>query len=269
MLNNELKYYEQNVLWSNNYLNLPGERIRIKNAIDLIPHDVKSILDVGCGNGVLINNIPDHIYKVGVDFSKSALRHVVTDKIQGGAENIPVKSDSFDLVTCMEVLEHLSFEGYKKAINEIQRISKKYILITVPNNENLKKSLVVCRNCFCHFNPNRHTRNFNEISLNSLFIAYSMISCNEIGPIVEYRNYPDRILSIYSGWKKPVPPNTALCPQCGYQLNENNSIRNVNPYHTKQKYTFKKYFVNLLFPVRFKSRWLIALYERKSNETKI
>lgn len=43
----ELKYYEQKEVWEN-YNNVGGIR-RVENVVRLVPEDVKSVLDVGCG----------------------------------------------------------------------------------------------------------------------------------------------------------------------------------------------------------------------------
>jgi 2-polyprenyl-3-methyl-5-hydroxy-6-metoxy-1,4-benzoquinol methylase len=43
------EYYEQPSLWGNELTSL--ERERIQKTIEFIPEDVKSILDIGCGDG--------------------------------------------------------------------------------------------------------------------------------------------------------------------------------------------------------------------------
>jgi SAM-dependent methyltransferase len=44
---------------------------------------------------------------------------------------LPYKDNSFDLVICTEVLEHL--DDPQKALQEMVRVSKKYLLLSVPN----------------------------------------------------------------------------------------------------------------------------------------
>jgi len=58
------------------------------------------------------------------------LDKLVTLKIMN-AERLQYKDNSFDLVICSEVLEHL--ENPQKALRELIRVSKKYILVSVPN----------------------------------------------------------------------------------------------------------------------------------------
>jgi ubiquinone/menaquinone biosynthesis C-methylase UbiE len=49
----------------------------------------------------------------------------------GSIYDIPFKDRSFDLVICNEVLEHVDDPG--KALSELERVTKKYCLISVPH----------------------------------------------------------------------------------------------------------------------------------------
>lgn len=99
----------------------------------------KTILDVGCGEGFTLELLHDK--KIGeklegVDFLKTAIeigkkeRPFLTLK-EGTIYKLPYKDNSFDLVICSEVLEHL--EDPKKALEELHRVTKKYIVLSVPN----------------------------------------------------------------------------------------------------------------------------------------
>ncbi|MGA2911572.1 MAG: class I SAM-dependent methyltransferase [Candidatus Levyibacteriota bacterium] len=100
---------------------------------------VDSILDVGCGEGFTLNRLKEHgIGKKleGLEYSKDAIllgKKTYPDiKItQGSIYALPYKANSFDLVLCTEVLEHL--EESEKALKELVRVSKKYLVISVPN----------------------------------------------------------------------------------------------------------------------------------------
>ena len=50
---------------------------------------------------------------------------------EGTIYALPYKDNSFDLIICSEVLEHL--EHPDKALEELQRVSKKYVALSVPN----------------------------------------------------------------------------------------------------------------------------------------
>lgn len=99
---------------------------------------IKSVVDIGCGEGFGMEQLyKNHIGNsyVGLDSSSVALKtakkiHPQFKYVKGSIYNSPFRDKQFDLVMCSEVLEHLTYPD--KAILELQRISKKYILISVP-----------------------------------------------------------------------------------------------------------------------------------------
>jgi ubiquinone/menaquinone biosynthesis C-methylase UbiE len=99
----------------------------------------KSILDVGCGEGFTLNkikqaNICKKLY--GIEFLDVAIAlgkkiHPTIPIRKADIYKIPYKDNSFDLVICTEVLEHL--EDPEKALLELKRVSSKYLILSVPN----------------------------------------------------------------------------------------------------------------------------------------
>lgn len=99
----------------------------------------KRILDVGCGEGESLAKIKSlHIgqHLEGVDFTDDALK--IGRKVypnlklrKASIYSLPYKNDSFDLIICTEVFEHL--DNPRKALESIHRVTSKYCLISVPN----------------------------------------------------------------------------------------------------------------------------------------
>lgn len=99
----------------------------------------EKILDVGCGEGfTLIKFGRSKIGKIyeGVDSSRDAIR--IGKKLypslnikSGDIYNLEYQDGAFDLLVCTEVLEHL--KNPEKALSELKRVTKKYIVFSVPN----------------------------------------------------------------------------------------------------------------------------------------
>ena len=161
-------YYEQEVIWNRPLKDAETERIEM--TINSIPSGVSSILDVGCGDGRITNRLASSYPQVvGVDISKEALKHVQTKVIRASAEHLPFKNRSFDLVLTTELLEHLPEVTYRKALGEIKRIAKHWILMGVPWREQLTVAQARCIRCGTVFHVNYHHRSFNASQLKKLF----------------------------------------------------------------------------------------------------
>jgi 2-polyprenyl-6-hydroxyphenyl methylase / 3-demethylubiquinone-9 3-methyltransferase len=90
-----------------------------------------TILDVGCGGGLLTNTLAAKGHEVyGIDLSPSSLRSAAqrdaTGRVsyrQAAAENLPFEKDSFDVVCAMDLLEHV--ERPEQVIAEASRVLKR------------------------------------------------------------------------------------------------------------------------------------------------
>jgi ubiquinone/menaquinone biosynthesis C-methylase UbiE len=97
------------------------------------------LLDAGCGEGILLaavaNRMPS-LALVGADSSAEALmvaRTVVpqAELIAAALPALPFPDDSFDLVLCTEVLEHLIDPA--AAVTELLRVARGPVILSVPN----------------------------------------------------------------------------------------------------------------------------------------
>jgi len=96
------------------------------------------MLDVGCGEGRhifgVMQDYPD-MKCIGLDMDKDSLNkaeegyeyfesisNVGVDFLKGSAYSLPFPNNSFDLIVCSEVLEHL--HEYNDAVREIHRVLK-------------------------------------------------------------------------------------------------------------------------------------------------
>jgi len=96
----------------------------------------REILDAGCGTGINLSLLKEFGNVTGVDYSEEAIRFCRQRKEenarQANLEALPFADASFDLVTALDVLEHIKED--ETALREIARVCKPkgYVLITVP-----------------------------------------------------------------------------------------------------------------------------------------
>lgn len=94
-------------------------------------HKGKRILDLGCGEGVFVRRLRELGHDVrGLDL------HYQSDVVERGSMlDAPFSDESFDIVLCLDVLEHLQYAEQDVAIREIQRMLKPggLLIATLPN----------------------------------------------------------------------------------------------------------------------------------------
>lgn len=100
--------------------------------------NARSILDAGCGEGFAMRELftGSNAVTIGLDSSVGALqvaRHFNPQRsfTAGDLLQLPFPNRSFDLVACMEVLEHLP--DPVQGLAELRRVTRDWLLLSVPN----------------------------------------------------------------------------------------------------------------------------------------
>ena len=120
------------VYWTHSFLDI---------LLKLIPLDVNSVIDVGCGKGLIgallrIYRNPKRligieIYDPYIQFVK---KHRLYDEVlKWDLRKIPLPfmNNEFDLVICIEVIEHLKKDEGKQLLAELERIGN-FVIISTP-----------------------------------------------------------------------------------------------------------------------------------------
>ncbi|MFO7660226.1 MAG: class I SAM-dependent methyltransferase [Candidatus Cloacimonadaceae bacterium] len=220
---------------------------------ELIPAEVKTILDVGCGNGIITNLLAEKWDVTGLDSSREALEHVKAEKVLSSATELPFDDNSFDLVMSSEMLEHLNDSYLAKAIAEIIRVDRKYILITVPNSEYLPLSQTKCPKCSTVFHAWHHLQSFTKSRLTSMFMAHFRLVHYETSGARQKQWIPFLLKLKHSLGQWMHPGATGVCPACG-----NTDF----PKSKKNILTKAVNFLNLVLSGR-KPYWQMFLFEKK------
>jgi ubiquinone/menaquinone biosynthesis C-methylase UbiE len=94
----------------------------------IIESSPATVLEVGKGAAITQSYLRDLGIKVMTcDFDNSTKPDIVAD-----IRKIPCEASTFDTVVAFQVLEHIPFADLGKAIDELCRISKKRVIISVP-----------------------------------------------------------------------------------------------------------------------------------------
>ena len=114
---------------------------RIAWVINQIPEGTRTILDVGAGPGALINylTLSNRFERAtAIDIRKYSKFVNLADEIDlqiMDASSMAFEDSSYDCVICMEVIEHLPDTKMQPAIDELRRVAKKRLIMSVPFEE--------------------------------------------------------------------------------------------------------------------------------------
>lgn len=258
-MDTQTKIYDNKGMWGKKYPETVLKRAKLTAAA--VPHDVQTILEIGAGDGLVINALRKNGYDpFALDISRSALKHIEGEKtLVGNGAFLPFRSNSFDLVLACEMLEHIPIHLYSNVLDEIARVTSRYVIITVPYQENREWNLAQCPACGCIFNGAYHVRSFDE---NSVRFLFKKMKCLLLKNIVSV-THPDRTfgLELFIRHRLAmeflyVSPST-ICPLCSYTVDKK-PIRNwVGWMAAAMRFFYRNIFTNK------SPLWYLALYEKQ------
>jgi len=97
---------------------------------EVLRTNAKTVLEIGVGTGIVANALRQFGLSVTTfDISPELKPDVIGDILELKRYFPP---SSFDCVLCAQVLEHLHFESFKPAVEQIYHTTKNYAIISLP-----------------------------------------------------------------------------------------------------------------------------------------
>ena len=198
---------------------LYGARLaeRFKTTATLLPAPPASILDVGCGAGVLTDYLTELGYiATGADIASGTMEQMVSPHVTASIDALPFDDRTFDAVVASEVLEHLPVDIYQGACSEIGRVARASVIVTVPNRESLESATTRCPQCGCVYSLFGHLRRFDDGALAQLIPGWRLAQLQQVGPFkARHRSFEWFVRRRLLG-RWPTAAGRE-CPQCHYR----------------------------------------------------
>jgi len=151
--------------------------------LNLIPQkNQQKILDIGCGDGVLLSLIKNAIL-YGIDLDQASLDYAAVKVnakfVRASAAKLPFQANFFDVVLATEIIEHL--DQPEKLIQEAKRVLKSngHLILTTP----IKQS--------GQLTDQLHVREFSSKELDGLLKNYFY-------PVKLYCTHPQWLKKLYT-----------------------------------------------------------------------
>ncbi|AQS60357.1 methyltransferase domain-containing protein [Desulforamulus ferrireducens] len=214
-------------IFSNQNLGATSIDTAIMSFLSVLPNDAETILDIGCGPGLMSRRIPPFHKVLCMDIDEEIILPITKPKCLGDITNIPLEDKCVDLAMACDVIEHLTDDDIHKAISELERVSRKYIYLQVPFSESLAAGQIKCPNCENVWHVNHHKQSFTLKRLfNLLSSKWVPKTVNFTGDIIYFDIPPN-----YYGLKESLGQSNLStdginCASCGHTLKGINETHN-------------------------------------------
>jgi 2-polyprenyl-3-methyl-5-hydroxy-6-metoxy-1,4-benzoquinol methylase len=144
-----------------------------------------SLLDVGCGEGVLVHRWAQRLGEkrvVGIDLQEESIQAGWAERkapnlsfqVMRGAD-LPFAADEFDLASAIEVLEHVP--DPELTLSEMARCARRHLLVSVPR-EPIWRVLNVARGAYVRElgNTPGHINHFSKRSFTRLLARHGEVA---------------------------------------------------------------------------------------------
>ncbi len=88
----------------------------------------ESILEIGVGDKI----VADIIKKIGYDVKTCDISANVNPDYIADIRFLPFEKESFDMVVCFQILEHIDYEYFVDILKSLHHITKKHVILSLP-----------------------------------------------------------------------------------------------------------------------------------------
>ena len=110
---------------------------QLNDILSLPKSEVKNILEIGGGQGILKNMLKCYDYNhTSLDIDNTFMPNII-----GDIRNLKIEDNKYDCVCAFQVIEHVESKSTQQIFDELFRVSKKYVFISLPiqiNNFEIK-----------------------------------------------------------------------------------------------------------------------------------
>ena len=188
------------------------EQQRLEATLASIPRDAKTGLEIGFNDLRMSKLLAKRLDLVSIDLPYAHCRDDSLHLLFADIVALPFRNRSFDIVICAEVLEHLASEVLMRGVDELQRVSDKYLLVSVPYKQRVWNERFKCNHCGYVGNVMSHLHYFDQAKLEALLDRFVYSDSRLVGNQCGYA--PDILYTIASNVGNSWYRRPWRCPSC-------------------------------------------------------
>lgn len=177
------------------------------------------MLDIGARDGFISKLLTDYFDSVtALDLEKPKFDFPGVVPVRGDVTGLDFPDNAFEVVCCLEVLEHIDPRDLPQACREIARVARHEVLIGVPNRQDIRIGQTTCSVCRKQTPPWGHVNSFDEERMLRLFPGMQPVSITFVGETKERTNALSAFLLDLAGNPWGTYSQEEPCRFCGAGL---------------------------------------------------